>query len=111
MANRLLTVFFIAGTVYFWSAVYSVSAQSLDYLQKQLTEVKAAGFENTIEIKLLAAETDRNKRDIQQLASTVANLAESINKLSGIGMAIGGIGTLIFIFQSVSLVRHRKQGA
>ena len=106
-AHALVLVFFIA-TIVFWSGIFSASAQSIQQLNEKIVDVRMAASQNTSEILSIRAEVARNSSDIRAIVATQNDLSAAINKLSGIGIAIGALGSIIFIFQSVTLVQKRR---
>jgi len=86
----------------------SAQAQTVDGLQIQLNGVRDMARDNAADIKLLSAQVGRNSEDISRLTGSVTELVAASNKLYGIGLVIGALGGIIFIFQSVTLVKQRR---
>ncbi len=86
----------------------TAQAQSVDGLQIQLNGVRDMARDNAADLKLLSSEVNRNSVDIARLTSSVTELVAASNKLYGVGLVIGALGGIIFIFQSVTLVKQRR---
>ena len=84
------------------------AAQSVDGLQIQLNSVRDMTRDNAADLKLLSSEVSRNSQDIARLTGSVTELVAASNKLYGVGLVIGALGGIIFIFQSVTLVKQRR---
>lgn len=112
MAYRLTYRFSVAGLVLclmmvcFWIQV--ARSQTVDGLQFQLNAVRDTARDNAADLRLLRAQVERNTADLLTLTSNVTDSVAAMNKLSGIGIAIGALGGIIFIFQSVHIVKQRR---
>lgn len=62
---------------------------------------------NSSDIRVLKEQVFRNSKDIETMSATINELAASINRFTGIGIAIGALGGVIVVLQALTLVKKR----
>jgi cell division protein FtsB len=91
-----------------WIYARQVSSESIDGLRERMATVREDVAATKADVHALQVQTSQNTAAIQSLTATTNALADSLNRFSGVGMAIGGLGGVLTILQGLSLLQRRK---
>lgn len=102
----LIKILFMASYLLYMSYGRAVGAQSLEQLSERIYTVREMSMLNSGDIGVLKEQTRRNTEDIRALTVTVTDVTAALNRFTGVGVFIGGIGGLIVLLQ---LLGFRKK--
>lgn len=102
---------FLIGYLSFMTLGASLPQYTFEGVRSRFDQQQSSIATNTSDIRMLRADVERNSADIRSLTLAMNEATASINRFSGIGIAIGIVGSVIVILQSLTLVKkNRSEG-